>query len=65
MDEDTCRNCWQRVVLVNFAMGPAWVHQPAGSAFSDGQHTYCHMTVAVPERKGREPHRDAVAERAT
>ena len=62
MDEDTCRNCWQRVVLVNFAMGPSWVHQPAGAAFQDGQHTYCHMTVAVPERKGREPHSDEAKE---
>ncbi len=49
--EDTCRNCWQRVVCVNFAMGPWWVHQPAGAAFGDGQHEYCHMTVAEPERK--------------
>lgn len=62
MDEDTCRNCWQRVVLVTYSTGPTWVHQSAGAAFQDGRHRYCHTTVAEPERKGREPHSDEAKE---
>lgn len=65
MDEDTCRNCWQRVVLVIYALGPKWMHQPQGASYSDATHEYCHMTVAVPERKGREPHSDAVSGQAS
>jgi hypothetical protein len=62
VDEDTCRNCWQRVVLVNYSTVPMWVHQPAGASNMDGVHRYCHMKVAEPERKGREPHSDEAKE---
>lgn len=44
----TCRHCGQRIVLVNYALGPGWTHQPAGAAFQDGRHTYCHQTEAAP-----------------
>lgn len=44
----TCRHCGGRIVLVNYAMGPSWTHQPAGAAFQDGQHQFCHRTRAEP-----------------
>lgn len=43
-----CRHCGQRIVLVNYAFGPTWVHQPAGAAFQDHSHIECHITVAEP-----------------
>ena len=48
----TCRHCGERIVLVNWSMGPGWTHQPEGAAFQDRQHVYCHVTRAaepVPE----------------
>ena len=44
----TCRHCGKRIVLVNWAMGPGWTHQPEGASFQDGMHRYCHRTVAEP-----------------
>lgn len=43
-----CKHCGYRIVLVNFALGEAWRHQPAGSAFQDRMTIYCEMTVAEP-----------------
>lgn len=54
MGESRCRNCSQRIVLVNFALGPCWVHQPPGSTFADNQHEFCHVTVAQPEHEPSE-----------
>ena len=46
----TCRHCGERIVLVNWSMGPGWTHQPAGASFQDGMHVYCHVTrAAEPE----------------
>ena len=46
----TCRHCGERIVLVNWAMGPGWTHQPEDAAFQDGMHVYCHVTrAAEPE----------------
>lgn len=50
MAEAVCRHCGKRIVLVNWALGPGWTHQPAGSAFQDGQYVYCRVTrAAEPE----------------
>lgn len=62
----TCEHCGDRIVLVNYSMGPSWVHQSAGASFSDGVHTYCKKTAATPktvkpwEHDGHNPvqHRD-------
>ena len=44
---DVCVNCGHRIVRTNdWAGRPSWTHQPAGAAFQDGQHLYCHKTVA-------------------
>ena len=43
-----CAYCRQRIVRVNYSMGPEWVHQPEGAAFADGQYTFCRITVATP-----------------
>lgn len=53
---DSCANCGNRIVLVNWAMGPGWTHQKAGAAGHDGQHYYCHKTAAEPSDRaaGRE-----------
>lgn len=45
----TCRHCGERIVNVYYALGPTWMHQPSGAAFSDGQYAYCRVTVAEPE----------------
>jgi len=47
-NESTCKNCGARVVRVNFALGPKWVHQPVEASFADGQHEFCYTTVAEP-----------------
>lgn len=46
--DDICANCGERIVLVNYALGQEWTHQPAGASFQDGVHQYCHKTVAAP-----------------
>lgn len=51
MAESTCRHCGQRIVLINYALGPSWVHQPTGAAFQDGVHEYCQITRAEPKPK--------------
>jgi hypothetical protein len=43
-----CRHCGERIVRVNFAMGPSWEHQPDGAAFMDQMTRYCRTTVAEP-----------------
>lgn len=48
MKVSTCRHCGARIVLVNWALGPSWTHQPEGSAFQDDQHTHCRRTFAEP-----------------
>jgi hypothetical protein len=50
MSDVTCRNCGKRIVRTNDWRGrPTWTHQVAGASFQDGQHRYCHMSVAEPE----------------
>lgn len=44
----TCKNCGQRIVRINWALGPGWTHQPESSSFQDGIHDYCHLSVAEP-----------------
>jgi len=44
----TCKHCGKRIVKVNYALGPTWVHQENGAAFSDGIHDYCRTTTAEP-----------------
>ena len=48
MADTLCRHCGKRIVRVNYSRGPEWVHQPAGAAFEDGVHPYCHVTKAEP-----------------
>jgi len=43
-----CKHCGARIVLVNFALGPEWMHQPAGSAFQDDMNQFCVQTKAEP-----------------
>ena len=45
-NENVCLHCGKRIVLVNFALGEKWVHQPAGAAFQDGQYEHCKITIA-------------------
>lgn len=45
---DKCLNCGARVVVVNFALGPRWMHQPAGASFQDGMYEHCRSAVATP-----------------
>ena len=52
--ESTCTHCGSRIVLINWLTGPGWTHQPAGAAFQDGQHRYCHSTVATPRESEAE-----------
>ena len=54
--EVKCKHCGQRIVLVNYSMGRAWTHQPAGASFQDGAHQYCHRTIAEPDMTDRRPH---------
>lgn len=54
----TCRHCGERIVLVNWSMGPGWTHQPEGA---QDQHVYCHTSHAAepepePEPAARCPH---------
>jgi hypothetical protein len=46
--ESICKNCHKRVVLVNFAMGPKWMHHPVGAAFQDGMYESCQLKIAEP-----------------
>lgn len=48
MSAETCRHCGQRIVLVNFALGASWRHQPSGSSFQDCMTEYCEQTTAAP-----------------
>lgn len=48
-----CRHCGERIVLVNYALGPSWTHQPAAAAFQDGQHRWCERTFAEPSKEAR------------
>ena len=48
MADICCRHCGRRITLVRYSGRDEWVHQPAGAAFADGQHTYCHLTRATP-----------------
>jgi transcription elongation factor Elf1 len=50
MTSKVCKNCGQRVVFKNFALGQEWIHQPVGSSFMDDQYTYCRKTVAEENR---------------
>jgi hypothetical protein len=43
-----CRHCGERIVLVNWSLGPGWTHQPAGAAFQDNIRDHCAVTVAEP-----------------
>ena len=55
---ETCKHCGQRIVRTNdWANRPTWTHQPEGASFQDGQHRYCHRTVAEPATPG-ENHAD-------
>lgn len=45
---EKCRNCGERIILVNLAFGPTWRHQKAGETFNDGMHQFCHVNVAEP-----------------
>ena len=44
-----CKNCGQRIILVNFTIGQMWMHQPEGYAFQDGMHEFCRITRAMPK----------------
>jgi len=46
--ESTCRHCGDRIILVNYALGPQWTHQPAGSSFLDNTQSFCAHTTAEP-----------------
>jgi hypothetical protein len=43
-----CRHCLERIVLVRYALGDKWMHQPAGAAFGDGTYEFCRVTMATP-----------------
>lgn len=55
-DKVKCKNCGERIVLVNYLTGQSWTHQPAGASFQDGTHQYCHRTVAEPYMDDQRPH---------
>jgi hypothetical protein len=45
---EKCKNCNERIVLVN---GQSWTHQPEGSAFQDNQYVWCHLKIAQPKEQ--------------
>lgn len=54
---DRCRNCGQRVVLVEYIGGVQWMHEPADVAGQvDAMHVHCKLSVAesavMGERSG-------------
>lgn len=49
------KNCGGRIVLVNFALGESWRHQPGAAAFHDRMTIYCEMTVAEPIEEPDDP----------
>lgn len=46
-----CKNCGQRIIKINYALGEQWMHQPVGASGIDGVHQYCQLTVAEPEEE--------------
>jgi len=53
--EDYCKHCGHRIVRINFALGPRWVHQPYGASFNNGTFVYCQQTVAEPMEEIKQP----------
>lgn len=49
--ESTCKNCQERIVKVNFALGESWMHQREGASGTDGQYMHCRLSVAEPIRQ--------------
>lgn len=49
-----CKHCGARIVRTNdWAGRPSWTHQPAGAAFMDYRHEFCHQTTAEPAEEPR------------
>lgn len=56
---NVCKNCGESIELVNYALGPQWMHNPpgytghktAGGAFNVFRH--CRKSVAEPRREGQ------------
>lgn len=54
MSERVCKNCGESITLVNYAMGPEWMHNPpgytshkmGGGAYNVFRH--CRKSVAEP-----------------
>lgn len=54
MSDQVCKNCGVSITLVNYALGPQWMHNPpgytgmktAGGAYNVFQH--CRSAVAEP-----------------
>ncbi|RNL63628.1 hypothetical protein EFK50_07750 [Nocardioides marmoriginsengisoli] len=43
-----CVHCDARIVQINYALGPQWVHQSSEAAFHDNVSWFCQITVATP-----------------
>lgn len=48
MDETACLYCQQRIVRINYALGPRWMHQRKGGSFQDDVHEFCRLSRATP-----------------
>lgn len=46
-----CKHCGRRIVLINYAFGLKWMHQPEEASFMDEVNLYCTTTVAEPEEE--------------
>lgn len=51
----SCANCGKPVELINYAMGPEWMHIAEGASFPTERKgtawRYCRTTVAAPAEK--------------
>jgi len=51
MSDLRCRHCGERIVRQDFLGRESYTHQKASASFMDGQHRYCHLSVAWPEEE--------------
>jgi hypothetical protein len=49
MSEIRCRKCDYPIKVINYALGPKWMHQHPDAAFEDGVYEYCKGAVAAPD----------------
>ena len=54
MNGEVCKNCGVSIILVNYALGPKWMHNPLGNAghkmggAAYNVYEHCRVSVATP-----------------